>query len=220
MSKLNNQIVYTALTRMTADRAVIKEAFLHWQNHLGDIPLDVFEVVEHIESFLGLTTAEKKVLMVSMHSASAKSETDLANVPPFIINVGGDISEEQNETEFQVVDNKPPHVILSEGYFNGMLSGLQRTSGKFFQELKEILLEEGLPEGPKTVEASLKRINESNIDLPSDMNETDCQSFCHEVYMLVCDVIGPVKSDDLSYKAIAQLLETNEASRYDPKKLI
>lgn len=220
MSKLNSKIAYTALTRMTEDRAVIKEAFQHWLKSLGDKPLDVFESVELIETFLGLSTAEKKILMVSMHSASSKSEAELPKVPAFILDARGEVEAQDDDPEFQAVDNKTPHVILSEGYFYAMVTGVQRSGGKYDQELHEILLDEGLPEASSSVQAALKQAKDTRVDLPRDLNDAECQTFCHELYMLVCDIVGPIAADDLSYKAIAQLLETNEASRYDPKKLI
>ncbi len=218
MSTYNDKVVYFALSRVTTDRELIKQAFLSWQTQFADSKLDVFAFVDHIESFLGLGTAEKKVLMMSMHSASAKGEDTLKEVPAYITGAGGSGA---NEAKLDVsVDVKPPCVALAQIYFNGMTAGMQRMGNKNMVELAEILNDESLPGASKDVTQALRSLDGTEINLPKSMTEDDCKSLCHEMYVLICDLVGPIVADDLSYKATSNMLDASEASRYDPKNLI
>jgi len=217
MSDENNKIVYAALSRMSADREVIKQAYQSWQAAFAGKALDVFEVVDHIESFLGLDTAEKKVLMMSLHSAASGGGANLKDVPGFITGEAGAAGGGDAEPAVSV---KEPVVALSEIYFNKMTSGVARKSSKHKAELLEILDEEGLPGVAGSISNAIKRLDDTDINLPKGLSEDDCKALCHEVYMLVCDVVGPQDADDLSYKAVNAMLEANESSRYDPKNLI
>jgi len=205
MTSVNNKVVYTALTRMTNDRDVIKQAFIQWHGKFAHKDLDVFATVEFIESFLGLDTGEKKVLMVSMHSAASKDESQLKDVPEYIFGSGGD-----NATEPDV----------SALYFSHISQSLQRSGTKYVTELMDVIRDEGLPNVSMAVRDALSSMVDGELDLPGNTSEDACKMFCHEVYMLVCDIVGPMEADEISYSAIAKLLETNEASRYDPRNLI
>ncbi len=222
MGDLNKKIVFTALSRLSNDRTVIKDAFLHWHNKLGDKPLDVFESVETIQNFLGLATAEKKILMVSMHSSTSKSESDLLSIPAFVFGDASPDAAPGSNVDDAPADvpasTKAPYIALAEFYFSELANGVQRAGGGKLKELQDILHEEGLP-ALSLVNDALKKVDDK-VSLPKGLSEQDCQSFCHEMYLLVSEVIGPMAADDVSYKAIANLLNTNEASRYDPRKLI
>ncbi len=218
MSTLNNKVVYAALTRMTNDREVIKHAFLNWHSKFADDEIDVFAYVDHIERFLGLNTGEKKILMVSMHAAASKGEGDLGEVPAYIF--GSDATADVAEESVVKSEDKTPCIVLAQLFCNRMASGVQRLGNKHRQELNEILKDEGLPSATLVINEVLKKIGEEDIVLPSSTSEADCKTLCHEFYMLVCDVVGPNSADELSYKTISTLLDTNEASRFDPRDLI
>ena len=232
MSDINEKIVYTALTRTTEDRESIRQAYQSWHAKFGDSELDVFAFVEHIEKYLGLDTGEKKVLMMSMHAASSKNGLGLKEVPEYVT---GSLSGQSSETDYDAVNavspstspsttssaaEKTPYIVLSEFYFANMVAGVKKVGGKYLAEFNQLLGDEGLPNVVDVIEAAVKRSSDDELNLPSDLEESECKAFCLEVYMLACDVIGPVRADDISYRAIAAMLETNEASRYDPRELI
>ncbi len=225
MSDIASKVVYTALTRMTEDREAIKQAFQNWHAAFHGQELDVFAFVEHIENYLGLDTGEKKVLMMSMHAGSSKGGLGLKEVPEYILGLPS--NDVVNTAQAVVSDDqtsaaakKPPYILLSEFYFSNMLAGVQKISGKMASEIREILADEGLPNVEQSIQTCVNRISDDQISLPVNTQEPACKAFCLEVYMLVCEVVGPMNADDISYKAIAKMLETNEASRYDPRALI
>lgn len=219
MNTDNNKIVYSALSRMTDDREVVKQAFTNWHSAFAGAKLDIFAFVDHIEAYLGITTAEKKVLMMSMHAASSKGSDGLSDVPAYILDGQATPNNASGAavTETSQVAVKPPAVALSQVYFNRMLGGLK---SKDKAEVVEILADEGLPDASDALNRALKRLDSTDVDLPKDMSEDECKSLCHETYMLICDIVGPTSADDLSYKAVNSMLESSEADRYDPKNLI
>ncbi len=219
MSEANSKVVYAALNRMTEDRDVIKRAFHHWREKQGDqANLNVLDTVELIETYLGLDTGEKKVLMMSMHAAASKNESQLKTVPEYISGVEGS-GDKASEA---AVPNmaKVPHVILTEAYFETMMAEARKRSGADAAELEDIIADEGLPSLSDEMNASVKALKNSALDLPQSASSQACKDLCHDLYMLFCDVVGPMVADDISYKAIASLLEMPEASRYDPRQLI
>ena len=218
MSDENNKIVYTALSRMTADRDVIKQAYQSWQSTFAGQPLDIFAVVDHIESFLGLETGEKKVLMMSMHSYAGAGGANLKEVPGFI--TGGSTASASDSVEAAPVSVKEPVIALAQVYFNEMTNGVARRGAKYKAELLEIIEEEGLPGIDGALKDALNSLDDGQINMPSGVSEDDCKTICHEIYTLACEVVGPQDADDLSYKAVNAMMQENEASRYDPKNLI
>ncbi len=220
MNTENSKIVYAALSRMSDDRDVIKRAFTHWQSKFGDsAQINVLESVELIETFLGLDTGEKKVLMMSMHAASSKESSQLKAVPEYILG-GSDQSVSGKEVGAATERLGPPHVTLSEGFFEHMMAAGRKRDSGLAAELEEALIDEGLEEASAAINSALKSISRSDLELPNATTSEECKDFCHAFYMLVCDFFGPMAADEMSYKAVAQLLETPEASRFDPRELI
>lgn len=220
MNQQNAKIVYAALTRLTEDRGVIKQAFDHWNSQHGDAELDVVGLTESIVTFLGLDTGEKKVLMVSLHSASSRGAGSLADVPSYLIGASNDaINGDAIAAAASPSGNKPPVVILADAYCNYVDGALRRLSNADREEWIEVIRDEGVAGVKPNVQLALQSIDDG-LSLPSDSSEEDCKTVCHELTLFLSDVIGPVKADEISYKAIASLLDTNEASRFDPRELL
>ncbi len=219
MNTFNNKVVYAALVRMTNDREVIKQAFVHWHGKFAHKPLDVFAYVEAIERYLGLDTGEKKVLMVSMHAASSKNESSLRDVPEYIFGSGSEPNSGNHDAVEQGLKHAP-HVSLTEQYYSNLLDGLSREGGRYVHEFESELKNDGFKSLERRARKALRKADEDGLKLPSDLDEAACKALCHELYLLLCDVAGPMVADDLTYKSIEALLETTEARRYDPRDLI
>jgi len=216
------KVLYAALRRMTDDRTVIKQAFQHWVTELSSEPFDVIQTVASLEKFLGLSTQERKVLMIGMHAASNRGSHELKSVPDYILgdSVASQAVAAKNKPS-STVKAKQPYAELAEGYFAQIAQAVRRGNGGDYRELMSALKDEGLNDVSAAINKAVKASSsEENFDLPSAASETDCQDFCHSLYMLVAEIVGPIDADTFSNSAIAALLDIEAAVRYDPRKLL
>lgn len=220
-NSVDAKVLHTALARMTTDRIIIKQAFNYWLDNFSNEPLDVINTVAALEKYLGLSTQERKTLMISLHASAGRSEQELAPVPDYIVANGSSVASEAKAPTTEIVKTSRPAVIeLTEAYFDLILEGVRKVNAKDNVELRAVLKDEGLSNTPKELNAKLKATVDGQLDLPASTSEVDCQNLCHELYLLVADFIGPRQADSVSDRAVSALLDLSAASRYDPRKLL
>jgi len=220
---LDQKIVYAGLSRMTDDRAVIQDAYQYWQQNLSNVPFDVVNVTAKLVAYLGLKSSEKKVLMISMHAASNKSEVELDPVPGYLLGQAPAAAEQSNQQEApvaQAADNSTPHLQITRGYIRQLVDEVTRVNGASYSEMHEILMDEGLPEVSAELNSRIKTYGFSDQVLVSTITEGECRELAHSLYMLMIDVIGPVSADIVINNIIDKLLQSSAATRFDPRSLI
>jgi len=218
-SNVNAKILYTALQRMTDDRAVIKEAFQYWVAELSNSPFDVIETVTSIEKYLGLSTQERKVLMIGMHAAGNRAEHELSDVPDYVLG-GVSTPVSSAKADAPKLRARQPEVELTEAYFARVFEETKRVGISGYRELLSILEDEGLDGASGDLNTAVKNASSGKLELPSSATESDCQNLCHAFYNLVAEVIGPIDADVVSNNAISALLGMEAAARYNPRDLL
>ena len=90
-------------------------------------------------------------------------------------------------------------------------------------ECKRILRNEGLED----VDPTLNRIFQgwastamTQLELPTDVDESTCKNIAHSMYLLIAEIIGPVIADRLVNKAIDETLTIGAALRFSPRHLL
>ena len=216
--ELNQRIVYAGLVRVCSDRSVLKSAFEDWSKSNSQTPVDIFETVSLIERYLGLGGAERKALMLSMHSASSKLYDDLKPVPSFVL---GDETPSQSGAAVadQTEDLKPAHITVTTRYLQVMSLNVQRSDASSHKELVKAVASEGLG-GLKQEVVAWSVDNLNLIDLDASVTIEQCQDLAHEFYVLVCDFIGPVETDIIVNKAISEALTLSQAREFSPESLL
>jgi len=216
---LEQKIVYAGLGRMTQDRGVIQNAFQYWLANLSNQPFDVVAVTIAIEEYLGLSAKEKKVLMISLHAASNKTDSELAVVPAYIMQAGA-ITPTDNNVPEPEAKTQSSHVYITSQFVELLADATKRGEAASFREIDEILQDEGLPELDKKTN---KRVIDSGFRanmLSDNANADGCRELAHQLYLLIIDVIGPVQADVIVNQVIDKLLGSDMASRFDPRSLI
>jgi len=216
---LDQRIVYAGLSRMTQNRSVIQNAFQYWQANLSNQAFDVVAVTSAFEEYLGLDAKEKKVLMISLHAASNKSESELAPVPGFITQTGDNVPLNEKEPEPEV-KSLPPHVHVTSQFVQLLAATTKKVDAAGYREIDEILQDEGLLELDNAANKLVKRAGFGSDMLPESASADDCRELAHQLYLLIIDVIGPVQADVAVNQVIDQLLGSDMASRFDPRTLI
>lgn len=220
---LEQKIVYAGLSRMTKDRVVIQSAFQYWQANLSANAFDVVDVTAKLVSYLGLSSNEKKVLMIGMHAASSKAEVELAEVPGYI--TGGDVSdaavvEDSSESDTQSIESYTPHYQVTRGYIRLLVESVRRKGSASYNEMDEILKDEGLDGVAGGLVRRIKKYGFSDEIMHGSISEDECRDLAHQLYLLMIDVIGPMVADVVVNDVIDKLLESDASSRFDPRTLI
>ena len=219
---LEQKIVYTGLSRMTEDRAVIQNAFQFWQANHSNKAFDVVEVTSAIEKYLGLSGGEKKVLMIALHAASTKTDSELSDVPGYILQ-GGAVPAPAAQGEGAPAVTAPaksPHYTITSEFINLLASHIKRVSPQEYRELFAILTDEGLPELTLASSDRVKKQGFVPEMLAVNAEESECRDMAHQLYLLIIDVVGPVDADVMVNQVIDKLLQNELASRFDPRSLI
>lgn len=216
---LDQKIVYAGLSRMTEDRVVIQNAFQYWQANYANVAFDVVVVTTALEEYLGLNAKEKKILMISLHAASNKTDSELAAVPAYISQTGVNVSE-LDEAPEPVVKTQSPHVHITSQFVKLLAKSVNRLGASDYREIDEILQDEGLPQLERKSNQRVKREGFSSDMLSDSANADDCRELAHQLYMLIIEVVGPVQADVAVNQVIDKLLGSDMASRFDPRSLI
>lgn len=219
------RVVYAGLSRMTEDRNIVKAGYQHWQETLASQPLDVFEVVADLTTFLGLGSTERKKLMVSMHSAAGRLADELPPVPEYIKSDQGSTApatQQQPEVPRQV-KKVSPHKAVTERYLQLVCQYVKRHDASAFNELAVIISDEGLPK----LGSDLKRVVSDwassglgKIEFADSVSIDQCESTALEFYVLMSEVIGPVDSDVIVNKAIVDLQSFEASQQFSPSNLL
>lgn len=218
------KVLYASLLRMTDDRSVIQQAFQHWVTDLSAQPFDVIKTVASLETYLGLSTQERKVLMIGMHAASNRASHELNAVPEYVL--GGAQEPQVRVKEVDTVAKvkaKQAYVELAEGYFAQMAIGVRKVNAGDYRELMSALKDEDLNDVSAEIDTALKKAatsTDGTLDLPGSASEADCQDLCHSLYNLVADIVGPIDADAVSNSALSAILDIEAAQRYDPRNLL
>jgi len=220
---LNQRIVFAGLVRVSDDRTTLKDAFLHWNSSNSDSAIDIFEVVSMVDAYLGLGVAERKALMLGMHTASAKLFDELPPVPTYILGAGSaaptTASEVSAEPAPGSASGKPAHIQITTRYLQIVSLNVQRVDASTHKELITAVADEGLG-GLKAEVSAWAADNLNLIELGSSITIEQCQELAHEFYVLVCDFIGPVDTDVIVNRAITELSTSSQAREFNPQSLL
>jgi len=219
---LDQRIVYAALSRMTKDKMLIQSAFQYWQANLSDKAFDVVEVTSGIESFLGLSDQEKKVLMIALHAASNKTETELAVVPAMILQKSPEpvVDEVSFGQLDKVISSHTPHYYITSQFIVMLIDATRKVGVVSVSEMDDILRDEGLPDLAKKDNKLIRQHGFSSDMVDMKIDSETCRELAHAIYMLLIEVIGPMQADLAVNQAIDKLLGSDMAGRFDPRSLI
>ena len=219
---LDQKVVFAGLSRMTQDRSVIQSAFIYWQDNHSSDAFDIIKVTVGIESYLGLSQSEKKTLMIALHAASNKSESELDDVPAYILG-----TKPQAVSEAEAADAVDPrispdsaHYLVTSEFIRLLVTIIEKKDIDGFRDIHAILLSEGLPEVDIGTNERIKKNGFSETILSKNAEPDECREIAHQLYLLIIDVIGPVVSDDIINQVIDKLIDNSGSQKFDPRSLI
>lgn len=225
--QLAARAVYAGLRRMTDDRSVIKSAFSYWQSELSNQEFDVVGIVTALIEYLGLTSQEKKSLMIALHAASNRLVDELDPVPGVISgnsDLGSDVDgQAQEQASSKPTEAVAPHLQVTQRYLQLFAQHMRKADNNEFTEFRQTVASEGLDELDKslnTIASTWAANGMANIKLPSSASESDCKNVAHQMYMLACEFIGPNRTDNVALKAVDGCLDLDAASRFNPRDLV
>lgn len=225
--QLAERAVYAGLRRMTDDRSVIKSAFSYWQSELSKQEFDVIAVVTALVEYLGLSSQEKKSLMIALHAASNRLVDELEPVPGVISDrseLSGEVDEQTTEKSApSLTEAVAPHLQVTQRYLQLFAQYMRKADSNEFTEFRQAVASEGLNNLDKslnTVVSTWAANGMANLKLANSVNEADCINLAHQMYMLACEFLGPNPTDNVVLRAIDDCLDMDAASRFNPRDLV
>jgi len=220
-SQLNQRIVYAGLMRMSNDRSTVKAAFDHWNKSNSETPVDIFEVVEQIDTYLGIGVPEKKALTLGLHTASSELYNDLKPVPAFILgDQGAANASVEAEPKPSAVSKQAAHLNVTSRYLQAISLQIKRNDASTHKELVSAVADEGLLAELSNEVSNWAADNLNSIKLGPKVSVEQCQALAHEFYVMVCDFIGPVDTDVIVNRTISELASSPDAREFSPQTLL
>jgi len=222
--QLSQRIVYAGLRRMTDDRSVIKSAYNYWLSQLSNNEFDVLSVVTNLVEFLGLSSQEKKALMIALHAASNKLIDELPPVPGVMsegVNDSG-LSDEPS-TQAGTTEKTSPHQQITQRYIQLFSQYIRRASPSDYTDVRQAIASEGLDGVDRSVSKVISgwaSDGMANLKLPYNITEGMCKTLALEFYMFASEFIGPNQCDEIVIKAINDCLDMDAAARFNPRDLV
>lgn len=223
----DQRVIYTALKRMTSEHSLLQNAFQFWQQNYAHKPLNVIEYCTKLVDYLGLTDSQKKMLMVAMHAASNRLPEDLPEVPAVLLNGAAVQADDQMDTPAPVAQAKPkelqrPYLIVATAFLQQIVQQLRKYHRDDADELVSILRTEGINDDDSVAQTLVSHWagnGLANLNLPNEVTEEQCKILAHELYLLVCELIGPVAADTLIHRVNIEVGKLEAAVEFDPLQL-
>ncbi len=218
----DHKVVYAGLKKACKERQIQKVGFDRWRQKFSSNEFDIADIVNDLTTFLDLGATERKILLISMHAAFSRSETELDAVPEYIMageSAEADIADDNQNELFQSVI-KPGFVVATQSLFHLIEQDIRRhhksAAGDWKASLLEYkgsglsLTEVGLMDEFQKYDWALSE----NTDLPT------CQNLAHEGYLRLTQIIGPVEADLCVARIWSTLTSTQYKDDFDASLLI
>jgi hypothetical protein len=222
MTEYDARVVFTSLQNTLNSREMVRDAFAFWRRKMANLEFDAVQITEQLDSYLGLGSAERKNLMVSLFANANRSLSELSEIPEYV----GDGSADAGSGSTEASVPKPSGAVkdvsirLVEMFFSGCIEVMDERQSRERDEVVRELEQKGLNIKNRQVNSAIQKGARGVPNLPADLSEADCKELMHEHYLLFCDVIGPVETDLVYQTTMSSLLKMEIAREYDPRKLL
>lgn len=219
----DQRVIYAALKRMTTEHGLIQAAFQFWQKDFANAPLDVIDYCNKLVAYLGLNDGQKKSLMVAMHAASSRLPEDLPQVPDGLMSAPAAVlGSQESKKEQKPKAIQKPHLVVCAAFLQQLVQQLRKYHRDDAAELATILQNEGVDDNDPVVHSAIGQWLNTGLGslvLNDNVTQAHCESIAHHIYLLVCELIGPVESDNLVHRVISEVSKLDAAREYDPINL-
>jgi len=225
IQNFNNRVIYAGLARMTADRSVIKSAFAYWHKNFQADRLNIVDVVTELVAYLGLSSLEKKTLMVALHAASNKLFDELTPVPGVILSADAQSTvsdpDQDADAERSKIIVRTPHNEVTTFYLKLFAQNIRKLDPSEFANFRNLISASGLDDLNENLNKEVRKWASSglaDIELPAQTSEEDCIQIAHSLYILATEFVGPMEADDAVHNAIQACLNLIRENLCDPRK--
>ena len=228
----SRRAVYSAATRVFDDLASQKHVMDFWEsNFSNDAIFHVANFTAKLIEHVGLTSEQRRVLMVSIFSALSKSESELAPVPVMLRADNQDVSNDRGiatpldskRSTKPAATRNSANVVFS-AVMAGMIATVAAKQNKIRGELSQVIPDALLE--AKVSSAVLRQFDrwvESGFEVeavPVLKNNQDMSTALNATYVAVCNVAGPVVADRALAKAVAEAETLPEENEFPAASLL
>ena len=162
--------------------------------------------------------------MLAMHAASGRLADELQAVPAYIISdAAAPAQAAAIDESLPSAKSMSPHKAVTTRYLQVLCQHVKRSDKSALNELAVIISDEGLPGNPADLDSVMKSWADSGLqtlEFSDEVTEDECKDTALNFYVLVTEVIGPVETDVLVNKAIAEVVSMDASQQFDPRGLL
>ncbi len=217
MSSKNEKVLYTVLRKISNDRQFIIDAFRNWSKDQKDLSFEADDLVEYFESKIGFDANEKRNFRIAFYAINSREESALSDVPELLKNA--EMSTQKLNGDVSAAVPKASNLKPEEKTFQAFLGVLLDLSKRHdadadvdmidhFQDRKSL---KAMKLGKKA-ESQLNRWIDAGMNQPfqtESLAVNEMKALFHQVYISLCESLGPVKADQVLNQSIGKVEQLN-----------
>lgn len=228
----NRRAVYTALSGVCADRLLLERALAFWE--AGFASQGVFRVAHYIDGLMGhigLSQDQRRTLSVALYASLNKKEQELAELPAMFRKADSSTGaasprpqapgETPTAGQTRAVARNAGAVVLAR-ILSAMVDGAARAGQH--EDLIATLRDHGPAFGSAATSRAVDEwIAGSLADsqrLADRVSDAERRAIVNGVYVVLCEVSGPVSADRILARAVEAAEQLAEAVSFPPRSLL
>lgn len=213
MSTKNEKIIFTVLRKISNDRQFIATAFKNWWKDRQEIQFNGDELVAYFESKIGFDANEKRNFRIAFYAISTRNESDLLKVPEVLMGESGTATNTESEKvlETENVSTLSPEENTFQLFLEALIDYSNSKDADAESDLIEHFQDARVLKEMKLSKSSISQLNlwlnknsSQRLDTQS-MSIKEMKSMFHQVYISMCETLGPVKADQVLNQAITKV---------------
>jgi|GEM_PF-3656508 len=217
MSTKNEKVIFTVLRKISNDRQFISTAFKSWWADQDKVEFNADDLVSYFESQVGFDANEKRNFRIAFYAISSHNEGALLKVPEVLVKKPGSVSESESEAaiETEKVSSLTPQETTFQAFLEALVEQSRNMDADAETDIIEYFQDAKVIKKMKFSKSSSDQLNQwlnsnsSRVLDTQSMSLKEMKSMFHQVYICLCETLGPVKADQVLNQAIAKVEQMN-----------
>ncbi len=216
MSTKNEKVIFTVLRKISNDRQFIGSAFKSWWADKDQVNFDADDLVAYFENKVGFDANEKRNFRIAFYAISTRSESDLLSVPEVLTGKAGQTTGgSQDLPEVEKVETLKPEEKTFQLFIEALIDHAHRMDSDTKADVIEHFQDSKVLKSMKLAKRPGSQLttwleNDSGQRLNTEtMTVKEMKAIFHQIYICFCEILGPVKADQVLNQAIAQVQQLN-----------
>lgn len=232
MSDKNIRLVYSVLQKVSKDRGFVEQSFKLWHSQNDTTKaIDLDKLIAFFEQEVGLNQDEKRTFRIAFYSGKGRSLDELPIVPRILTSENlqtsnGSINQHPETESTDSLSSLSHSEYTFSVFINNLLSFAKRIDDDsladiidYFSDKKTLSKMKLSGMTTKSVLSWIGQDLNENINA-QNMSEKDMQNIFHNVYISLCESLGPVDTDRVLSKSLDRTEKDPKTANYPSSNFI